>query len=123
MLRKDFKEIIENADDGESHWLHRKSFDAILCKNVIFYTDYTKSLPELERVLKNNGVVIVSLDEKIVKLEDNSSLHSANIDEMLKYFSNSKILEKTYHERIDQEPWPHKHFYYDVVVRKSVNEP
>ena len=94
------------------------SFDAILCRNTLFRTDPTKSLPELERVLKPNGIGIVSLDLKIVMLKDNSVYQEKDLDSWLAYFSHVEFLERHFNEQLDQEPQPHKHYMCDVVFRK-----
>jgi len=94
------------------------SFDLVYCRNVVFATDPKKSLPELERVLRPGGIGHVTLDKKIVRLKDDSLLHSANIDEMLALLTGCEVLAKQYQERIDDEPWRHRHHYYDIYFRK-----
>jgi ubiquinone/menaquinone biosynthesis C-methylase UbiE len=95
------------------------SFALVYCRNLVFGTDPKKTLPELQRVLHPEGVGHVTLDEKIIQLSDGSVLHSANIDEMLALLCGCEILEKEYRERIDEDPTPHRHHYYDVYFRKS----
>jgi hypothetical protein len=60
----------------------------------------------------------VTLDEKIVQLSDGSLLHSADIAEKIALLPGCNILEKEYRERVDQDPTPHRHHYYDVYFRK-----
>lgn len=98
------------------------TFDLVYCRNVIFSTDPKKSLPELERVLRPGGIGHVTLDKRIVRLNDRSLLHFANIDEMLALLSGCEVLAKEYQERIDEEPWRHKHHYYDIYFRKLSRE-
>lgn len=93
-------------------------FPLVYCRNLVFCTDPKRSLPELVRVLRRGGVGHVSLDASIVQLRDNSLLHAASIDEMLELLAPCEILENEYRERIDQEPTPHRHEYYDVYFRK-----
>ena len=94
------------------------SFALVYSRNLVFCTDPKKSLPELLRVLRRGGVGHVSLDEKIVQLSDNAVLHSAGIDELVALLAGCEILEKEYRERVDEEPTPHCHYYYDVYFRK-----
>jgi ubiquinone/menaquinone biosynthesis C-methylase UbiE len=94
------------------------TFALVYCRNLVFCTDPKKSLPELRRVLRPGGVGHVSLDEKIVQLSDNAVLHSAGIDELVALLSGCEILEKEYRERVDEDPTPHRHHYYDVYFRK-----
>jgi len=95
------------------------SFALVYCRNLVFCTDATKSLPELRRVLRPGGVGHVSLDEKIVQLSDQSLLYSADVEEMIKLLTGCEILEKEYLERVDQEPYPHRHHYYDIYFRRG----
>lgn len=95
------------------------SFALIYCRNLVFCTDPNRSLPELVRVLRPGGVGHISLDEKIVQLSDGSLLHSAKVEEMLALLFKCEILEKEYRERVDEDPTPHRHHYYDVYVRKN----
>ena len=116
--RKMYPNILLTAGNVESLPFRESSFDAILCKNVIFNVNPQRALPELQRILKPGGVGIVSLDEKIIKIDDNSILHSANLDDMLSLLAHSEILERRYGERVDEKPWQHKQYFIDVVFRK-----
>lgn len=115
---KAYPDILFSEGNIEKLPFSSNVFDAVFCLNVIFYTDPSKSLPEIERVLKPGGVGIVSLDQKIVKLEDSSIIHADNADEVIALFKQSEILEKTYGERVDELPWRHQHYFYHVVFRK-----
>jgi ubiquinone/menaquinone biosynthesis C-methylase UbiE len=97
------------------------SFALVYCRNLIFCTDPKKSLAELQRVLRPGGIGHVSLDGKIVQLGDGSLLHSADIDQMLTLLTGCEILEKEYRERVDEDPSPHRHHYYDVYFRKPTD--
>src|SRR6185503_5496043 len=94
------------------------SFALVYCRNLVFCTDAKKSLPELLRVLRCGGIGHVSLDKKIVQLSDNAVLHSAGFDELIALLSDCEILETQYRERVDEDPTPHRHHYYDVYFRK-----
>jgi SAM-dependent methyltransferase len=104
--------------DIECAPFQNNSFDAILCRNVIFNTNPEISLPELERVLKGGGIGIVSLDEKILRIDKNSIIHSADLEYMLSFLAHSEIVERHYDERMDEEPWQHKHYFFDIVFQK-----
>lgn len=98
------------------------SFDLVYCRNVVFSTDPQKCLPELQRVLRPGGIGHVTLDEQIVKLADHSLLHSAQIDEVLALLAGCEIIAKEYQERIDPEPWSHRHHYFDVYFKKRCRD-
>ena len=116
--RKLFPNAKINRGNAESLSHADGSFALVYCRNLVFCTDPKKSLPELRRVLRPGGVGHVSLDEKIVQLSDDTLLHSADIDEMVALLSGCKILEMEYGERVDEDPTPHRHHYYDVYFRK-----
>lgn len=94
-------------------------FDLVYCRNVVFSTDPEKSLPELQRVLRPGGIGHVTLDKTIVRLKDHSLLHSAEIDKMTALLNDCDVLAKKYQERIDDQPWRHRHHYYDVYFKKQ----
>ena len=94
-------------------------FDAVYCVNTLFYTKPQESLSELERVLKVGGIAFITLDEKIIDLDQDKEIHSQNIDKALQQFRNCKVVSKTYREREDEFPFRHKHFYYEIVLQKE----
>ena len=96
-----------------------ESFDAVYCVNTLFYTDINKSLPELSRVLKSNGILFITLDEKIVNLDENKIIHSLDVDQAIKNLKNLKLLSKEYAERTDEVPFKHTHHFYHVVFIKQ----
>ena len=94
-------------------------FDAVYCVNTLFYTDLKKSLLELMRILKKGGIAFVTLDEKIVDLEKNVDVYSLDVEKSLEFFGDCNIVSKNYLERIDDSPFRHKHFLYQIVIRKD----
>ena len=81
--KKMFPGVDITIGDVESMPFLSNSFNVVLCLNVIFYTDFLKSLPEITRVLEPGGIAFLSLDEKIEDLNNGSDLHLAKYDEMI----------------------------------------
>jgi len=94
------------------------SFDAVYCVNTLFYLAPEASIPELLRLVKEGGVLFITLDEKIINIDEGKIIHSLNVEDALKLFKSCKILGKTYVERIDKIPFKHKHFFYEITVQK-----
>lgn len=94
-------------------------FDIVFCVNTLFYTDHRKSLPELERVLKPGGLGIVMINEEIRNLDEDEIYHERDLEEALTVLENSEIITTEYGERVDQEPFRHRHKYYLVVYEKQ----
>ena len=94
------------------------TFDAVYCVNTLFYTNPSKSIPQLLRVLKKGGVLFVTLDEKIIDLDKNKIIHSLDMDKTMKLFSKCLLLNENYFERVDKIPFVHKHFFYEIAFRK-----
>lgn len=117
--RKLFPDINISEGDIEALPFADDEFDLVYCRNVIFYTLPEKSITELQRVLRPGGIGHLSLDEKIIKLEDDSMIHSADVEKMCALLDKSEIVSKEYKERVDQTPWPHRHYYYDVYFRTA----
>jgi len=118
-----FPEIKIKPGNAENLDYPADNFDLVYCRNVVFSTDPKKSLPELERVLRPGGIGHATLDKRIVRLNDHSLLHSAEIDEVLALLIGCEVLAKNYQERIDEEPWRHRHDYYDIYFRKLFHKP
>ncbi len=95
------------------------SFDVVYCVNTIFYTDYRKSVPELERVLKKGGLGIITIDRKIIDLDRGKVIHSSDVDNVLRCLRNSEVLSKKSRTRLDKAPFKHRHYFYIVVFRKD----
>ncbi len=96
-----------------------EEFDAVYCVNTLFYTQPEESLPELERVVKSGGVIFLTLDKSIFDLDKKEKIHSLNVEKALKIFKKSRVVQKKYLERIDKEPFKHKHLFYEIVLVKK----
>jgi SAM-dependent methyltransferase len=94
-------------------------FDAVYCVNTLFYTKPEESLPELERVVRVGGIIFITLDKKIFDINKNIEIHSLDIDKALKNFKKSEFMSKTYLERVDETPFKHQHFFYEIVLIKK----
>jgi ubiquinone/menaquinone biosynthesis C-methylase UbiE len=117
--KQNFPEISFDLGDIEKLPYKDNQFDAIFCINTLFYTNPQKSLTELERVTKKNGILFITLDKQIIDLDKNKIIHQLNIDSALNIFKNCKLLSKTYKERADDSPFKHKHFFYEIVLQKQ----
>jgi ubiquinone/menaquinone biosynthesis C-methylase UbiE len=98
------------------------TFDAVYCVNTLFYTKLDKSLPELERVLKPNGILFITLDEKIINLDNKKTIYSSSVPHSLHIFKKAIIINKVYMERIDGTPFKHKHFFYEITLKKTSSQ-
>lgn len=96
----------------------RGSFDAVYCVNTLFYSKPEESLPELQRVVKKGGILFVTLDERITDLDKKKVIHELDVEKALKFLNKCGVMTKTYHERVDDTPFKHKHEYYEVVLRR-----
>lgn len=94
------------------------SFDIVTCFNTLFYGDTGAVLPRLVSTVRLGGVVVATLDEKILRQDTNSLIHQLEVNELLKRLPNVEVLHKTYAERDDKEPWPHRHHFYTVVLKR-----
>lgn len=94
-------------------------FDAVYCVNTLFYINPNKSLPELSRVLKTGGVLFITLDKKIVNLEEGETIHELNINDALKLLDDYKVLSKTPLKRVDEVPFRHEHDFYEMALVKE----
>lgn len=96
------------------------SFDVLTCFNTLFYGDTFAILPRLIDCVKTTtGLVIVTIDEKILRLDNNKIIHDLDISKLLESLANIDILHKSYAEREDKEPWPHRHYFYTIVLRRK----
>ena len=83
---------IEKIDDLDNQW------DVIICSHVLEHVDDKKALPELYRVLSNNGVLIVMVpivegwkhtyENKNVRTESDRELHYGQNDHVRYYGSD-----------------------------------
>lgn len=117
--KKEHPEIKFDLGDITNLPYKSEEFDAVYCVNTLFYTDTNKSLRELERVLKKNGILFITLDEKIFNFDENKEIHSLDIENTLKILKDFEILSKKYKERIDETPFKHKHHFYEIVLLKK----
>ena len=111
--------VVANA---ESLPYKNESYDMVFCINTLFYTDLNKSIPELCRILKKGGYGAISYDIEIINIDENTVIHSDSIEhlEHLLNESGSKIERiEDVEERIDPEPFKHKHVFHKVVFKKT----
>ncbi|MDP3026351.1 MAG: class I SAM-dependent methyltransferase [Nanoarchaeota archaeon] len=113
--KKNYPKIRFSIGDIEDLPYPSESFNIVLCINTLFYTNVNKSLPEIERVLTKRGIAIITLDEKIINLDENEVIYLLNIDKTLKLLKKSTILSKKYKIEVDR----HKHLYWEVVFRRN----
>ncbi|MEI8339874.1 MAG: class I SAM-dependent methyltransferase [bacterium] len=97
-------------------------FDVSFCLNTLFYTDIEKSIPEMLRVVKSNGIVVFSFDTEIFNFDENKVFHSESFDHLEKVVSdNGGEIKYTgeKEERLDETPFRHKHTFYKIIVGKK----
>jgi ubiquinone/menaquinone biosynthesis C-methylase UbiE len=88
----------------------------------LFYTDIEKSIPEFCRVLKNNGVGIISFDISITNLDNQKVFHKdslEHLDYILKKQGAQIEFLSNLNKRIDKEPFKHMHEFYKILFRKT----
>ncbi len=119
LARRDNPRICFDIGNIEELSYTKEQFEGVYCVNTLFYTDPKRSLPELERVVKRGGIILVTLDEKIVDLDKDEVIHTLDVDKALRYFRSSDVLKREYKEREDSSPFRHIHHFYEVVLKKK----
>jgi len=126
------KEAQENFPD--SHFVAAKaeelpfkkgSYDIVFSINTLFHTDIEKSIPEFCRVLNEAGRGIVSFDIEIVNLDEDKIIHSDSIEHLEEILDKSGAeIEKLgmKEERIDVEPFRHKHVFHKIIFKKQLKK-
>ena len=95
------------------------TFDVVFSSNTLCYTNLNKSIPELIRILKRDGFLIISLDKRMVDLRSKDIMQKEDIRQAKKLIKEkAKLLYMRKRKRIDMNPFMHKHLYYVVVARK-----
>jgi len=97
------------------------SFDVVFCINTLFFLDQKLALPEIIRVTKKGGVIVISYDILILKQKEKEIIYKSSLqylNKIIKEFSISKVYQN-YNERIDIEPFIHEHSYFELVYKKS----
>ncbi len=95
------------------------SFDLLTCFNTLFYGDTAAVLPRLISCVRPAGLVVVTIDEKILRQDTNTIIHQLEVRELLSSLQDVDLLHQSYGEREDKEPWPHRHHFYTVVLRRN----
>ena len=123
--KKNYPDTNFTVADAEKLPLKDGSYDYIFCINTLFYTDIEKSISEFCRVLNEKGRGVISFDLQITNLDENKVIYSNTIKWL------NEILEKNNaeieilgdkEERIDNEPFKHKHIFHKIVFKKSINK-
>jgi SAM-dependent methyltransferase len=123
-----------------------QSFNAVYCVNTLFYTNLSRSIPELARIIKEGGVMFVTLDERIVKQgkkneaniggESTASqepdgnngdeiIYASDVEESKDLIERQgcQVVYDAYAERLDQVPFVHTHYFHEVAARKATQDP
>ncbi|MBW3003754.1 class I SAM-dependent methyltransferase [Candidatus Woesearchaeota archaeon] len=94
------------------------SFENIVCLNTLFYTDTEKSVPELIRVLKRDGIAAISVDERTINLETGKPYHEQDMQRLYEMIGRENIVAAMYNNYKEPRPFLHEHHHYDIVFRK-----
>ncbi len=116
--RKNYPKLEFRKGNIEKLPYSSNQFDVVFCINTLFYTNIKKSLPELMRVLKKKGFGFVTVDKKIVDLEKKKVIHKLSMNSVFQILKKSSILMMVHGERMDETPFRHKHFYYEIAFKK-----
>ncbi len=98
-----------------------ETLDICFSINTFFFTDITKSIPEVIRVLKPGGLAVVSFDTKISDLDEDTIVHQFPLEELKRLLSShgAQIVSSEYKERVDPAPFVHRHHFYELVLQKT----
>lgn len=102
-----------------------ESYNYIFCTNTLFHTDIGKSISEFCRVVDEKGKGVISFDLQIINLDENKVIHSDTIEhlnEILRRNNTEIEILGDKEERIDIEPFKHKHVFHKVIFKKSNNK-
>lgn len=118
--QKNYSNLSFTLGDAENLPYAENTFDITFCINTLFFTNPEKSIPEMCRVTKPNGVCVISFDTQIRNLETDTVIHQTKFSNLLTLieFSSCSLLYVRYKERVDLHPFKHKHEYYEVFFKK-----
>lgn len=94
-----------------------ESIDAYFCINLIHYVDQKKALAEIMRTLKPGGRIYIHFNLQIIDEQGNLD-YIQHIDDVHKLISDFWRMYFAYSERNDTEPRPHKHIFYETILKK-----
>lgn len=120
--KKNFPESNFAVTNAEKLPFKDGSYDYIFCINTLFYTDIEKSISEFCRVINKKGRGIISFDLQIINLDENKVIHSDTIEHLNKILKKNNVEIETLgdkEERIDTEPFKHRHIFHKIVFKKS----
>ena len=116
-----FPELNFRVGNAEVLPYQDSSFDIVFSINTLFYTDIEKSLKEFLRVVKSDGICILSFDLQIINLDENKVFHTEDLDHLEKVVSQNNgeiIFLGEEQSREDSEPFKHEHTFRIVAMKK-----
>lgn len=120
--KKEHPELIFNVGGAENLPFENEVFDIVFSINTLFYTDLTKSIPEMVRILKKSGIAVVSFDTEIINLDTEKIFHSDSLDnlkKMLAKVSASIVYLGRQEKRLDKTPFRHQHSFHKIIFKKT----
>ena len=101
MLKHNDINVIKKVESIENITFLDKSFDIIICRNALHYINIDKTLSEFNRLIKNNGKILIS---QVIPPDDElSSEYDKLIGRNIHYPTNSEIIDyiKNYVNNVD----------------------
>jgi len=81
--------------DAEQLPYKTESFDKIVCSSSLeHFSDDVKALREMNRVLKRNGVILITTDSSSYPMEENLRMKHRTQCHVINYYSLDKIFKK-----------------------------
>lgn len=95
-------------------------FDGVYSNAVLHFTELKKSSEEIYRVLKKNGICLLSIIITTTYPHTNEVIKKYSIEQAVSSFSKFKMLKQNEIEITDEKPRLHKHKILVLVLKKTV---
>lgn len=108
--------------DAENLPYGDETFEGAVSLWALQFTDLKKSINELYRILKKEGIAIITLFEKTKMLETGKvkqKYSESEVTSLLK--SKFEIIERKKYKQIDKKPESHEHVCLYYLIKKSNN--
>jgi len=104
--------------DAEDLCFPDNRFDISFSTNTLFFTNIEVSVLEAIRVTKEGGIVVLSFDVEIFDEEKKTVIHQFDLGDLDSLIFPNRILYAKYCERVDNNPFQHKHRFYKIIIEK-----
>ncbi|WP_026736245.1 class I SAM-dependent methyltransferase [Fischerella sp. PCC 9605] len=94
-------------------------FDFVYCTNTIMWTDENKSVPEIFRVLKSQGMFFLHIDTQVDNLDTNEVEHKILKETIMNLLGEVILTSEATLERIDPVPFKHSHIILELTGFKK----